>query len=185
MQKIRLTINGVILDYYDVAFESCNITKSLENRLGYARIYIAGKDVKVLDGKFKGNEIEDSIIFNSSNVNILSVIGMHPKAIVFPDSRINKKAMEQMREKDILLCLPMSLITSASGMSRSKSLYMMSKLFDHARSIKLDVAFVTLAKSNSDLCSYMQTLELAKLIGADEAYARKSLSEINKSLVNK
>lgn len=118
-------------------------------------------------------------------MNVLSIISMSPRAIVFPDSRINKKAMEQMLSHEILLCLPMSMITSSTGMNRSKSMYMMSRLLDHARSIKLDTAFVTLAKTDSNLCSYMQLIELAKLMGADEAYARRSISEINKSLVIK
>lgn len=115
--------------------------------------------------------------------NLSSVLNMSPKAVAFPDSKIDKKALEQMRDRGITLCLPTSVITDSYGLQRSRNIYMMGKLFTYARSIKLDAAFVTLAKSNAHLCSYMQLIELAKLVGADEEYARRSIGQINKSLV--
>ena len=62
---------------------------------------------------------------------------------------------------------------------------MMGKLLDYSLGIKLEVCFATFAKSNLNLCSYMQLIELAKLLGADEDYARKSISSVTKSLVEK
>lgn len=140
--------------------------------------------MKVLDGTYRNNEVENSIVFNNGRTNLFSILSLSPKAVVFPDSRINKKAMEQMNDRGILLCLPMSMLTGSSGINRSKTMYMMSKLLDHALSIKLEVSFVTLARSSSNLCSYLQLIELAKLIGANEEYARKSISETNKTLAS-
>jgi len=174
------------LDYYDIAYETCDINKSLETRLGYDRIFLSTKDVKILDGtRYKINEVEDSIFINTREENLIGVLNASPKAVVFADMRINKKALEQMKERKVSLCLPISNLTSSYGLQRSRSLYMMGKLFDHAKSIKLEVSFATLAKSNTNLCSYMQLIEVAKLLGADEEYARKSLSKTNKSLVMK
>jgi RNase P/RNase MRP subunit p30 len=120
---------------------------------------------------------------DSGKENIFSALNSSPAAVVFPDIKINKKALEQMQERRIALCLPISPLTSSYGLQRARSLYMTGKLLHHAMQIKLAVSFVTLAKSRTNLCSYMQLLEIAKLIGADEDYARKSLSDINKSLV--
>lgn len=97
--------------------------------------------------------------------------------------RINKKAMEQMNEREIALCIPMNAIMSSYGLQRSRALYMTSKLLRHAMDIKLDVSFATFARTRLQLCSYMQLIELAKLLGADEGFARKSLSETNRSMV--
>ncbi len=185
-RKTTTASEVLILDYYDIAYETCGITKDLEADLGYKRIFIAGKDVSVVDGNhYKNNEIEGSIFINTEKSNILAVLNMSPCAVVLSDSRIDKKAMEQMKEKRIALCIPFSAIISSYGLQRSRGLYMTSKLLDHAKSIKLDVAFVTLSKTKSNLCSYMQLLELAKLIGADEDHARQSLSTTNRSLVMK
>jgi RNase P/RNase MRP subunit p30 len=113
----------------------------------------------------------------------MSILNMSPAAIIIQDLKIDKKALGQMRDANITLCLATSTLTASSGLYRSRNLYMMRKLFDYARSIKLDVSFITLAHSNSHLCSYIQLLELAKLVGAEEEYARKSISKTNCSLV--
>lgn len=156
----------------------------MESALGYKRIFLANKDVKIVDGNhYSGKDLENSIFINTEKSNVLAVLNSSPHAIVFSDLKINKKAMEQMRERKIALCLPISNLTSSYGLQRSRNLYMMSKLLKHAQSIKLDVSFATLAKGNTNLCSYMQLIEIAKLIGADEEYARKSLSQTNKSMV--
>jgi hypothetical protein len=56
---------------------------------------------------------------------------------------------------------------------------MVSKLFEYAKKSKIDVMFVTLARSNAFLCSCMQLVEIAKLIGAEEEYAKRSISSAN------
>jgi hypothetical protein len=174
------------LDYYDVAYETCDINKDLERSLGFKRIFVANKDVKIVDGgHYKGNDVEKSIFIDSGKGEIFSALNLSPAAVVFFDMKINKKALEQMKERKIALCMPISALTSSYGLQRSRSLYMMTKLLHHAKSIKLDVVFLTLAKTKTNLCSYMQLLEIAKLIGADEEYARKSMSEISKLLVMK
>lgn len=151
--------------------------------MGFRRIFVAGKEVRVVEGSYKGDDVEKSIFVDSGKGDLFAALNLSPAAIVFSDMRINKKALEQMNERKIALCMPMSSLTSSYGLQRSRSLYMMSKLLHHAKSIKLDVSFVTLAKSRTNICSYMQLLELAKLIGADEEYARRSISETNRSLV--
>jgi hypothetical protein len=174
------------LDYFDIAYETCSIDKHLEERLGYKKIFVSNKDVKIVDGNhYKNNEVENSIFVNTNEANIIGVLNLSPRAVVFYDMRINKKALEQMAERKIALCMPISTLTSLYGLQRSRALYMMSKLLDHAIGIKLDVAFASLAKSNTNLCSYIQLLEIAKLLGAGEDYARKSISQTNKSLVIK
>ena len=175
------------MDYYDIAYETCDINKDLEARLGYKRIFLTNKDVKIIDGstRYKNSEIEGSIFLNAGEDNIIGVLNASPRAVSFLDSKINKKALEQMAERKILLCLPISILTSSYGLQRSRNLYLMGKLFNYAKSMKISVSFVTLAKNNMNLCSYLQLIELAKVLGADEEYARKSISSTNKSLVEK
>ena len=48
----------------------------------------------------------------------------------------------------------------------------------------IKVAFVSLAGSEEMLCSPVQLIELVKLLGVKEDYARSSLSETNGVLVS-
>jgi hypothetical protein len=177
--------NGVLLDFYDVAFDSCNVTKALESSLGYKRIFLSKKDIDIIDGnsKYEKDDIENSIFIDFGKESINSIIKMNPSAIVFANLRLDKKAMENMRENDVALCIPTSMITSTYALQRSKTLYWTSRLFKYAKSIKLNVSFATLAKSNIHLCSYIQLVELAKLLDDDEKYIKHCISETNKSLV--
>lgn len=152
--------------------------------MGYKRIFVAGKEVRIIDGNGRKNrEVRNCIFVNAKESNLFSILGMSPKAVAFFDSRINKKAIEQIKDRGITLCLPLSFITESSELQRSRRLYMMGRLFGHARKMGVDVSFVTLARSNEHLCSYIQLIELAKLIGAEESYARDSISRVNRSLV--
>ncbi|MGD0729118.1 MAG: hypothetical protein ABR981_03515 [Candidatus Micrarchaeaceae archaeon] len=141
--------------------------------------------MKITNAKSRREEIEDSIFINGIGTDFFQMLSANPKAIVFSDLRINKKAIEQMRDKEIILCIQTSNISNSADLQRSKILYMTSKLFDYARSMKLDISFASFARREHELCSYMQMLELAKLIGANEEYARRSISEVNKSLMIK
>jgi len=174
---------GVFLDYFDIAYDTCRIDSGLEKRLGYKRILIAQKDLKIIDNGNKKDEIEGNIFINGREENLVGILNMNPCAIIFSDSKINKKALEQMKERDTTLCIPLGTIISSYGLQRSKNLYLTSKLLDYALGMKIDVSFATFAKSNTQLCSYMQVIEIAKLLGATEEYARNSLNKINPSLV--
>jgi len=173
------------MEYYDVAYETCGTDSKLEKRLGYERIF-SSKEAKVVDGNsYKGSEVEDSLFISSPRANIMAALKASPKAVVFPDSRIDRKVIKVVAEREVALCIPIGDLTSSYGLQRSRSLYMTSKLFDYARSKKIDVSFVTLARDRTQLCSYIQLIEMAKLLGASEEYARESISKINKSMVSR
>ena len=66
------------MDYYDIAYESCAVNKDFETRLGFKRIFLSNKDVKIVDGstRYKNNEIEGSIFMNATDSNVLSILNM-------------------------------------------------------------------------------------------------------------
>ncbi|MDE1871569.1 MAG: hypothetical protein KGI06_05020 [Candidatus Micrarchaeota archaeon] len=175
-----------MLDYYDVAYDTCGIGGDLEKSLGYRKILIAGKDLNVVDGSsYRNKDVEGSIFMDAGRSNLFGILSMSPAAVAFSDFRINKKAIEQMRDKGIALCIPASIITSSYGLQRSRNMYMARKLLEYARKAGLDVSIVTLARSAAHLCSYMQLVEIAKLIGSGEKDARDSIGRVNGSLVVK
>jgi hypothetical protein len=180
----RSSSSGVTVDYYDIVMDSCSVDEKLAQRLGFKRIFRTGGDVKLTnldDPKNRG--ASSDIIMGSEKGRLLACAKGDVSAVIVSDSRIDKKLMAQMSENGIALCMPLSAITSGYGLARSKTIYMMGNLFAYARKSKIDVAFVTLANSKTQMASTMQLIELAMLVGADEACARDSISRVNKGLM--
>ena len=172
------------MDYYDVAFDACRIDGGMERSLGFKRIFAVNRDLRLTDvddPKAKGSV--EGVIIGANKRKLLAFARGGVRAAIVSDSRIDKKLMEQMADSGIVLCMPMSAITASAGLERTKTIYMMSSLFAHARKSGIHVSFVTLAGSSLYLASSAQLIELATLVGADEQYARYSISEINRQLV--
>lgn len=172
------------MDYYDVVLDVCNIDEGLGRRLGFKRIFAANKDLKLTDvDNPKVESAIDGIIIGANKKKLFAYARGGVRAVIILDSRIDKKLMEQISGNGIVLCMPLSVITSSCGLERSRSIYLMNRLFAYAKKSKIHVSFVTLASSNIYLASSAQLIELAMLVGADEPYARYSISNINKGLV--
>jgi RNase P/RNase MRP subunit p30 len=100
------------------------------------------------------------------------------------DSRIDRKLLATMKDKGVPLCIGFNRILESQGLRKSSSIYMTSKLANYAIKRGIRVAFVSLASSEEMLCSPVQLIELAKLLGVKEDYARESVSKINEELVS-
>ena len=172
------------MDYYDIVMDSCSIDEKLSQRLGFKKIFSTGKDIRFTnlnDPKIKG--AQDGIIMGSDKNKLFACARGEVKAIIVTDFRIDRKLMAHMAENDIALCIPLSSITSSYGLARSRAIYMLNNLFTYAKKSKIEVSFVTLASSELYLASAMQLMELAMQVGADEQYARRSISKVNKELI--
>ena len=172
------------MDYYDIVMDSCSIDEKLVQRLGFKKIFSVGKDVKLAnlnDPKIKG--ASGGIIMGEDKNKLFACARGDVKAVIVTDFRIDKKLMAHMAENDIMLCIPVSAITFSYGLSRSRAIFMLNTLFTYARKSGIEVSFITLAQSEMYMASAMQLIELAMLVGADEKYARHSISEVNKGLM--
>ena len=106
------------------------------------------------------------------------------RALIIEDMRTDRSLIETMAKKGTALCMPVGAITSKEGIERSRAIFMMSGLFSYAKHRGLHVGFVSLAQSKTGLCSSMQLVELARLVGADEQYAKYSISTVNRWIAN-
>jgi RNase P/RNase MRP subunit p30 len=172
------------MEYYDLVSGSCGTDEGMAHRLGFKKIFKAGTDIRLTNlDEPKSRGADSGIIMSSDKARLLACAKGDVRAVIISDSRIDKKLIAQMSENDIALCIPVSAITSGYGLARSKTTYMMGNLFTYAKKSKIDIAFVTLAGSRMQMASAMQLIELAMLVGADEAYARDSISRVNKGLM--
>lgn len=171
------------MDYYDIALQSCGASPAMEAELGFRHIFLAGKEVPLLNSGKKGNF--SGAIFSGTNKKLLVDASRGgARALILEDMRIDRSLIDTMVKKGTALCIPMYAVTSKEGMERSKALFLLKGLFEYVRHRGMHVGFVSLAPSRSGLCSSMQLVEFAKLIGADEQYARYSIGAVNRAIAN-
>lgn len=167
------------MHYYDLVFETCTVNESIERKLGFEKIIVANNGIRVVDLDNRNFDGEKRIIgIGKDSTRLASAIKSGIPAVSLAEPTIDKNLIETMRDNGCALFIRLSDIMSFYGMKRTRLIYKMGRLFEYSMR-KVDIGFITLAKSNSMMCSYMQMIELAKMIGADEGYARKSISETN------
>ena len=172
------------MNFYDIAADQCTFDGAFEKRLGFKRIFVINRDVAAVGHGDENRQItEKSIAFGKAKEQLLALVKNGASAVAITDSYIDRKLMEAIKDNKCVLCLPMNIITASYGVERARNIYRMRKLFADARKRGIDVCFASMAKSPAYLNSYMQLIELAKLVGADERYARYSMSEITRSVV--
>ncbi|MCL4383017.1 MAG: hypothetical protein M1168_03070 [Candidatus Marsarchaeota archaeon] len=160
------------MDYYDIAADSCNIDATIEKKLGFKKIFKISIDSK------------NSKIVYQNNFKLKKLIKLNKiSAVICDDYKIDKKLLKLISKNKIILCIPIPNTKQRFNLSRD--LYKISNLFLYSNKNKILATFITFAKSNKYLCSYIQLIEFAKFIGADDQYAKFCLSEINKILIQK
>jgi hypothetical protein len=171
------------LEYYDIVSETCDPSDNLAERLGFRKIFSINKDIPAMGAGFKqGKETGEGIAFGRDVTQLITFVKNGVKAVSITGSFIDEKLMEAIAANGTILCLPMSQITASHGQERSKNVFRMRRLFKKAMKMKIPISFASMAKTPKFMNSYMQLIELAKLIGADDKYARYSLGEINRRI---
>ncbi|MDE1868771.1 MAG: hypothetical protein KGH60_02285 [Candidatus Micrarchaeota archaeon] len=173
------------MDFYDIVMPSCEFDDKFAKRLGLKGIFKCGADIKLANADKQSSFPEGRFIAVGSNKNnLIAAARAGAAAVVVSDSRIDRKLMMELKEQKTALILPTTLITSSYNLERPKRLYMMGRLYSHAKRLGLDIGFATMAESKANMCSYMQVIQLARLVGADESQARHGVSAVNPSIVD-
>ncbi len=171
------------MGYYDIALQGCSVGAGIESSLGFRHIFLTGKDVAMLSAGKKGN-FSNAIVSGTNKEALTEASRAGARALIIEDMRIDRSLIDTMVKKGTALCMPMNAITSKEGMERAKAIFLMKGLFDYVKGKGVHVSFVSLASSGAALCSSMQLIEYARLLGAEEQYARYSISTVNKAIVN-
>lgn len=170
------------MEFYDIVLDSCRFESGFEKRLGFKRIFIGDKDVKLTNMEI-AKSADSGIVYGVNKERLASVAKGNVRGVCILDNKTDRKLMGQLSKEGITLCINLSAITGAFGLERPKRIYLTRKLVDYARKSRVEVAFLSLAPYTHYMLSAMQILELARLLGADEGYARKSMSEVGRRLI--
>jgi hypothetical protein len=174
------------LKYYDLVSGSCEVSADFAKRLGFERVFRAGVDIKLVDSDSeKGTSCDNCIAYGTDKKRLTAFAGSGARGVAIKDMRADGKLLSVMSENNCILCIPTTVFTSRSGIERSKLFYRAGILLDTARKKHIRVSFISIADSKLHVCSYMQLIEIAKLVGADEQFARNSISTVNGELLVK
>lgn len=119
----------------------------------------------------------------SSDANILQKVRSGGVGVISEDYSIDGKLIAEMKANGTALYISLGRIINSYGLRRSRNIYLARRMFRYAKRKRLSMGFVTLADSDGQMCSAIQMLSLAKLIGADENVARSSLEKVNSLLL--
>ena len=173
------------MNFYDIVSETCQFDEQFAKRLGFKRIFTLNKDIRAVGhGNENDKDLSRSIAFGKDANQLLALVKHGAPAVAITDSYIDRKLMEAIKDNGCVLVLPISVMTASWGVERSRNIYRMAKLYRYAVKKEIKTTFASMAKSPQYMNSYMQLIELAKLLGADDKYARHSLSETTKTIAD-
>jgi histidinol phosphatase-like PHP family hydrolase len=157
----------------------------MEKRLGFRRILVENTDLRVEHVDRNIGRFGASIAYGSDIKRLYEHSRNGTRALAISSAEIDFKLLESMKDNGTALCIPLNaILTSLTPHDLSRSIYRNAHLVARAKKYSLDIAFITFAHSMTYMCSSIQIIELAKLLGADERYARYSLSAVNNTLVD-
>ncbi len=167
------------VEFYDIAHRGA-VENRINEALGFKRIIEIGSDINA--SYSPADSIEGSIFIGKGEA-LRYAAKRQPKAICITDSRIDRSLIATMRDKDIVLCFGFNDLIQSTGLRRQAMLYMSGRLFAHAKRKGINITFASLARQKNMLLSYMQLIELAKLIGASEDHVRESIGKTTPGLI--
>ena len=177
-------MRGASLPYYDAIFDTCEVSDALVGRLGFKRMIVLGRDLPVIrtDARGLGGE-KRALAVGRDSARLAAAVKGGVASACLEEPIMDKELLAAMADNDCILCVPMSGIMSAFGLRRARLMYRTGRLISKAEKMGVPVGIVTMAPSNALMCSYMQMVELARLMGVEEGFARESISVTNRRLV--
>lgn len=169
-------------DFYDVVAQTCLLDPLLARQLGFRRVFVSNTDLRVEHVDLKIGQFGAAIAFGSDKKRLYEHARNGTRALAIADSGIDLKLLDSMADNRTILCLALNNLVSSYNFDLAKQISRTRNLVSRAQKYKIPIAVVSLAQSRINLCSTLQLLELAKLLGLEERYARYSLGEVNKSL---
>ncbi len=162
-----------------VDLANVDVDERLAKRLGYAAILTVGKSLRL--GSVKGGDNRSVLL--STDKDAARAVRSGGIGLIFDNYAIDGKLIAELEANDSIMYISMRQIVSNYGFGRSRSISMARKLLSYAMRKRVRVGFISFADSVDCLCSKVQMIELAKLIGAGESYARTALSQTNSELL--
>ncbi len=164
--------------FFDLANFTDDALGAFGKRLGYEKIFSAGKDVEIIDA-VRGDSQKRKIVMSDSAEAVAkglkqgSVIGIMPRS-----ASVSRKTLDAIKNSEKLLFLNVSQITCAEGNSRLQRLARARGTARSAMMAKVPIVVVSMAEDKEGMMSSLQMLEVAGFLGLDHARAKEALNAL-------
>ncbi len=150
--------------HFDIAL--FDVDRGLQERLGYDKVYSAGRDLLVSSHPAPG--IPAIATGGDSGALITELRKPDVIGIAFDGAYIDKKAIEKAAEYGKPVFIFAARFTGLCGREKGAALHGLRKLFMAAHSLKARVVLVSMADSRAQLLSSAQLREIAHLISGGQ-----------------
>lgn len=164
--------------FFDLVLIRYDSLASLATRLGYQKIFEAGREIEIIEGP-AGNTGLKKIVMSDDFEAITKalrqndVIGMMPKS-----ASISKKTLEAIKNADAVLFLPVAQVACEDAVLRTQRLVRMRGWVRSALMAKVTLALVSMADSRESIMSSAQMLEVADFLGISQERAKEALARL-------
>lgn len=147
--------------YFDIA--RFDVSDGICKRLGYKKIYRAGKDV-VISGGVEKAPVPLIVVSKDPGVLIGAVRDNNVVGIIFEENELTKKVVEKAAEMKKVVFLAVGQLMRIPPKERGFRVSRMRKIILASHKMGARVALVSLADSETMLLSTMQMMEVARLL---------------------
>jgi len=144
--------------YFDLA--SFEVDGKLSRRLGYKKIYAAGKDVWIFE-RPDNRHVPQIVISKDPGVLFSALRSRDVKGIIFRDNEFAKRVAKKAAESGKTIFVPLAQLLEVSERERSSRAGRMRKIIMYAHKFKAPVRLVSLAEQPYQLLSAAQMAGLA------------------------
>jgi hypothetical protein len=171
------------LRYYDLVAPGFEPDPGLVGRLGFEKVFSCGKDIAFLDSDSGAVSESRFVCAGYKGNGMMAAIRNGASAIVPLGLEIERKVAEYAEGSETVVCVPVSRIISGFGFNRLRNIGRAKSLLRVCRKYGTKFTFVTFAENAFGMLSYMQVIEIAKMLGASESEARAAVSIANRLIV--
>ncbi len=171
------------MQYFDIIVKDI-ADQALVRRLGYRRIFVAGKDIDV-SGSLSGDPRRKMVIVSRDpGVLIRATRERRVLGIMFEGNELIAKAMMAARENGKLVMLSTEGLSGSGTGMRLSTIYKLRRMVAELRKAHVKTVLVTMAGSREMLQSRAQMIQLARFLGAAEAQSREMVSSLGDAYDN-
>ena len=165
------------MQYLDITNSPEKFDSNLLKRLGFKRALNVGEDLQILDSINHNQKLP--FLVNASSKASLYSLAKEAKAlgILVNGEDLDQKLVSKIKDAGKAIVINAYYLTLGQR-DRISKIHRYKKIFRMACKAKAKIVLVSLAPNENYLLSFMQLLEIAKLITNDDHQAKKMVTSL-------
>ncbi|MDE1827556.1 MAG: hypothetical protein KGH65_00115 [Candidatus Micrarchaeota archaeon] len=169
------------MHYFDITNSPTAFGKDLGKRLGFRKLLNISDDVELVESLSSQPKKPFLIVSQNPNVVYNLIKSRWAIGLLVNGDEPDQKVLNKIKENGKLLVLNSYYLTIGER-DRVSKVQKLKKIFRNAHKGKTKATIISLAPNANYLLSFMQLLEIAKMITTDEHQAKVMLGSLGESI---